>query len=63
MMRLTNEDGMNIRDYEYFKTFKDKSYLSHKKCPTALAWNTTGSLLATSESNVKLWLLGEESGL
>lgn len=48
MMRLTNEDGMNIRDYDYFKGFKDKSYLSHKKCPTALAWNTTGSLLATS---------------
>jgi hypothetical protein len=47
MMRLQNEEGMNIRDYDYFKGFKDKSYPTHKKCPTALAWNTAGSLLVT----------------
>jgi hypothetical protein len=63
MMRVQNEEGMNLKDYEYFKTFKDKSYLTHKKCPTALAWNTQGSILATADSNVKIWLLGEESGL
>lgn len=63
MMRLQNEDGMNIRDYDYFKGFKDKSYPSHKKCPTALAWNTVGSLLVTADSNAKVWLLNEEGTL
>jgi hypothetical protein len=62
-MRLQNEDGLNLRDYDYFKVFKDKSYLSHKKCPTALAWNSAGSILATAELIVKIWLLSEEVGL
>jgi hypothetical protein len=62
-MRLQNEDGLNVKDYEYFKSFKDKSYLNHKKCPTALAWNTAGSLLATAELVVKIWAFSEETGL
>ncbi len=62
-MRLQNEDGLNIKDYDYFKTFKEKTYPSHKKCPTALGWNTNGSILATAELIIKIWSFGEESGL
>lgn len=47
-MRLQNEEGVNIKDLEYFKTFKDKTYPSHKKCPTGLGWNKSGSMLATT---------------
>lgn len=50
---------MNIRDYEYFKGFKDKTYPSHKKCPTAIAWNTLGSVLVTAEAGAKVWQLSE----
>lgn len=62
-MRHQNEEGMNLKDYDNFKGLKDKSYPSHKKCPTALAWNTQGSLLITSEVSAKVWQLGEEGGL
>ncbi len=47
-MRLQNEEAFNIQDMEMFKTYKEKHYGNHKKCPTALAWNTTGSLLTTT---------------
>ena len=47
-MRLLNEEGINVMDVEYFKNFREKHYQSHKKCPTALAWNCNGNLLATA---------------
>ena len=58
-----NEDGLNLKDFDYFKAFKDKSYASHKKCPTALGWNKSGSILATTELMIKIWSFSEESGL
>jgi hypothetical protein len=46
-MRLQNEEGLNTTDVDYFKTFKEKHYAGHKKCPTVLSWNKDGTLLAT----------------
>jgi hypothetical protein len=47
-MRLQTAEGFNQQDWEIFKTFKEKHYQGHKKCPTALAWNQQGNLLATA---------------
>jgi hypothetical protein len=62
-MRMQNEDGMNCKDAEFFKSFRTKSYGGHKKCPTSLSWNSSGSLLVTAEALIKVWLLTEEGGL
>jgi hypothetical protein len=47
-MRLQNEEAINLQDIEMFKNFKEKHYGNHKKCPTALAWNTNGTTLITA---------------
>jgi len=47
-MRLQNEDGINLHDIEYFKNYREKHYKGHSKCPTSLAWNSSGSLLVTA---------------
>lgn len=62
-MRLQNEEGFNQQDAELFKTYREKNYQGHKKCPTAMAWNMHGNLLATAETTVKVWLFSEEHGL
>ena len=54
-MRLQNQDGLNSKDYEYMRQFKERHYGQHKKCPTALAWNPDGTLLATAEQFLKTW--------
>ena len=62
-MRLQTAEGLDQHDYEYFKTFKDKQYQGHKRCPTALAWNRQGNLLATAENTIRIWQFSEEHGL
>ena len=58
-----NEEGLIIPDAKYFETFKEKHYPGHKKCPTSMAWNTTGNFLVTAENTVKTWHFSEEHGL
>jgi WD40 repeat protein len=54
-MPLHNEEGINIKDEEHFKQFKERHYSGHKKCPTALAWSTDGNLLVSAETTIKIW--------
>ncbi len=37
-----------MQDIEMFKGFKEKHYSGHRKCPTAMGWNTQGTILATA---------------
>jgi WD40 repeat protein len=58
-----NEAGFNLADVEMFKNYKEKHFQGHKKCPSAMAWNPSGSLLVTAENSIKTWHFLEDYGL
>lgn len=62
-MRAVNDKGINIKDEEMFKGYKERQYAGHKKLPTALAWNYSGNYMITAESSIKLWAFNEVHGL
>lgn len=61
-MRPINSEGLNSKDFEVLSSYKEKHFAGHKKAPSALAWNTPGTILVTAETAIKTWFLNE-SGL
>ena len=62
-MKIANKKGMNTKDYEYFQTFKEKSFGGHKKIPTTVDWNKSGTMLASAENGIRIWSYDDVNGL
>ena len=62
-MKLTNKEGINIKDANYFQSFRSKSYSGHKKIPTSIVWNRQGTLLASAENTIKICSYHDQYGL
>ena len=56
-MRPINSEGLNSKDFEVLSSYKEKHFAGHKKAPSALAWNTPGTILVTAETAIKTWFL------
>ncbi len=62
-MKLINKEGLNIKDVNYFQSFKTKSYSGHKKIPTSVVWNRQGTMLASAENLIRIWGYSDQHGL